>query len=446
MAEGALNPSPQPESNSEGAKIPQIQIMPKPEALKVNLAAPASPAPAMPTVKVTPSVNSTPTPAPQKAEAPTPDKAQSNVFTQLFGDDKVMQSADLMKSVNEQDSLGKKSVFGKKPTLKSIKAEQKAKKVSQSGKVLLRASVLLLILVGGFFYTRNHAEFNWLGTNPAQKVMIAQEELNEVQAEVTVQKHLTAALLLDQFSGKADSYLYHLDQSESDVNSSNKQEEFAEQAAEDREEAVVLLEQIVDKVDSTITPEQKVAANTLVSELIKALEAKSGDVDATALTQDIQDLQTARSLIQNDEFRSQLLALDLNNLDAESFNILLGDYNELHQSTYAVIGAIKSQRTEWSAYFTEIEMLTKKVDPLFNTEFPGNIHLTDIHFDANHITISGETSTDDTKNFTLVSNYIDTLEASSSFRNVEDRSFSKNEGEEDYTGQFRITLELEHEE
>lgn len=451
MADDAPSMPLQSGNNSGAPQMPQIKIVSKPEPLRVNLSKLGGDNSLTSAPNLTSSVP-TPTPAP----APTPVTVEpavegpkasddKNVFTQLFGDDKVMQSADLMGAVNSQGDRKTKSVFEKKPTLKSLQKEAsvKARLSGSMGRTLLHASVLLLILTGGFFYTQNNANFSLLGANSAQKALVAEASLTELQSEVIVQKHLTAVLLLDQFSSTADSYLYNLDQSKSDSNSSNRQEDFAADAVDDLESVQGLLITIQSSVDSSITPDQKVAANTLVSELVTALESKAGEVSESTLSQDIQDLQTARSLIQSDEFRASLLATSSESLDATVVEGLITEYTELNKSTHAVIGLIRNARTEWSGYFDEIETLTKKVDPLFNTEFPGNITLSSVHFEGSNVSISGQTSTDDTKNFTLVSNYIDTLEASSSFKNVGDRSFSKNASEDDYTGQFRITLELE---
>lgn len=441
MADDAQNTPAQPENNAEAPQMPQISIMPKPEPLKVNLEEAKKAAPA-------PAPAATPAPAAKPVEKPKPeakaDTKEDNVFTQLFGDDKVMQTSSMIETVDKKEKTSKKSIFSKKPSIKSIKKKQSSKgsKV-QSGKIMLRVSLLVLIVTGGFFYTQNNANFTLLGTNPAQKVAIAEDSLVEEQAEVHVQEHLTATLLLDQFSANADAYLYNLAQSESDVNSSNKQEEFSEAADDSKAEVTQLLAEAQNYIETSITPDHKVAANTLVSELVEALQGKAGEVDEATLAQDIQDLQTTRSIIQNDSFRTSLAGANLEDLDDDTIESLFNSYNELNQSTQALIGQIRAGRTQWSKYFSEIETLTKKTDPLFNTEFPGSITLTSIRFENGSISISGQTSTDDTKNFTLVSNYIDTLESSSSFTNVEDRSYNKNAGDEDYTGQFRISLDLE---
>jgi len=456
MADEAKNASPKPDDNAAAPQMPKISIMPKPEPLKVNMteakaeskpeeSSPSvAPAPAMPKMEKAAESKPAEKPKPEAKPVATAETKEDNVFTQLFGDDKVMQTSDMIETVDKKEKTSKKSIFSKKPSLKSIKKKQadKASKV-QSGKIMLRVSLILLALTGGFFYTQNNADFTLLGTNPAQKVAIAEESLVDEQAEVHVQEHLTATLLLDQFSANADAYLYNSAQADSDVNSSNKQEEFAQAAEDSKNEVALLLADAQNYIETSITPDHKVAANTLVSELVEALQGKIGEVDEATLAQDIQDLQTTRSIIQNDSFRSSLAGANLEDLDDDTIEGLFNSYNELNQSTQALIGQIRAGRTQWSKYFSEIETLTKKTDPLFNTEFPGSITLTSIRFENGSISISGETSTDDTKNFTLVSNYIDTLESSSSFTNVEDRSYTKNAGEEDYTGQFRISLDLE---
>ncbi len=419
MAEGAEPKNSEPNKNVSASQQAQIQIMPKPKPLQVDL---------------------------NKEKKPAVKKPESNVFTQLFGDDKVMQSSNLMDPIKKQVAGRKLSSFKKKLNLESIKKSQKNKKSKVSnGKIMLRVSIMLFALSGSFFYTQNKAEFGILGANPAQERLVALNQLTEVEAEVLVQKHLSAILLLDQFAGKSDSYLYNLRQAASDVNSSNKKEAFASAAQADKDEIINLLQSIQKKVDSSISQDQKVAANILITNLIDALEAKAGTVDESTLTQDLQDLQNTRSLILNDSFRSDLIALNPEDANEDAIASLMEGYNNLNRSVYALISSIRNNRMEWSKYFSEIESLTKKVDPLFNTEFPGNLILRDIRFEGYKISISGFTVTDDSKNFTLVSNYIDLLESSSSFMNVEDRSYSKNKSEEEYEGQFRISLELQNE-
>ncbi|MFT7184455.1 MAG: hypothetical protein ACI9QC_000797 [Oceanicoccus sp.] len=418
MAEDLHSTPAQPENNNEAPKMPQIGVV-------------AGPTP------VTPAVANK---MPQV-------KSEENVFTQLFGDDKVMQSSNMMETVNKREEKEKKSVFSKKPSLKSIKAKLKTKSKGslQAGPLLLKVSMLVAIMIGGFFYTQNSVDFSLFGTNSAQKLEIAGTELSDVQAEIHVQKHLTAVLLLDQFSSTADSYLYNLTQSKSSVNSSNKQEEYSEAAEENELEVAQTLLQIQETIVVNVMPDEKIAATVLIGELIASLEARSGEVDTGSLIQDIDDLDTTRSLIQNDDFRSSLAGVNLEELDDEVIEDLLNNYSALNKSKQAVIGSIRNSRIDWSSYFNEIETLTKKVDPLFNTEFPGSLLISDIKFEMDSISISGSTTTDDTKNFTLVSNYIDMLESSSSFYNVEERSYNKNIGTDDYTGSFRISLELENE-
>jgi hypothetical protein len=441
MADEA-NPKPvQPENSSEKPMMPQIGITPKPEPLKVNLATPAeTKEPAVASLTTSPVPTAT-----AKIADPKEAKPDKNVFTQLFGDDKVMQSSNMMETVNKHEDKDKKSVFSKKPSLKSLKDKKsdKAKGPGQSGKIMLRVSLLILVLTGAFFFTQNNVEFTLFGTNPAQKVELASTKMTNIQAEIHVQQHLSAVLLLDQFAGVSDSYLYNLAQADSYVNSSNKQEEYAESADEDAIDVINALAAIQGKVAVNISTDEKIAATALIGELITSLEAIEGEVDAGTLSQDIEDLETTRSLIQNNEYRSSLAGANLEEIDEEGVEDLLASYTDLNKSKQAVISGIRTDRVEWSNYFNEVETLTKKVDPLFNTEFPGNLVINDVRFSQNEISISGETTTDDTKNFTLVSNYIDTLESSSSFINVEDRSYSKSAGTDSVTGNFRISLEFE---
>ncbi len=85
---------------------------------------------------------------------------------------------------------------------------------------------------------------------------------------------------------------------------------------------------------------------------------------------------------------------------------------------------------------------------LYNTI--GGVRYNGYEFDtaSDKIVLSGSTKTDDGRNFTLMSNLVDQLEASPSFKNVDQRSFSKtkvssDEGGKGYVANFKIDLSLE---
>lgn len=380
-----------------------------------------------------------PTPAPAAA---VPANKQ-NVFTELFGES---QAGDdkLMNAVTQQSEKSGRSFFGQKPALDAVKSEPKlgSKKVKRAkpGALMLQVVFLLLILGSFYFYTQNAAGFSVFGTNPAQRSLLAEEQVRGLQAEIDVQNHLAAVLLLDQWSTQADAYLFNVNQSTSSYNSQNKKTEFATEAARLETSLLSQLAEVQSHLKPTVSDIP--AAKEVIDGLILGLQSKRGEVDEQSLLQDIQDLESAKVLLQSKDFKNFILGLDPNAVsDADIESIFLA-YSKINQSVSSIISSIQSNRVNWAFYFSELEKLTKAVDPLFNTEFQGTLVLNNVSFNRNGVSVNGKTSTDDTKNFTLVSDLIDTYESAVHFENVEDRSYAKREGDTEYTGDFSINLGL----
>ena len=347
--------------------------------------------------------------------------------------------------VKQEDGKGT-SFFGKKPELKDLKSLGKASvkiEKGRPGKIVLQVAILLLILTGGFFYTQNSANFTLFGSNPAQKAALAESEVSELRGEVNVEHYLSAVLLLDQYAGQADEYFYNVQQAESAYTSANKAADYESAAAEQREDMLALLADVQGHLPS-LTGDDLIAAKAVVDELVTALQGKSGEVDEQTLLQEIQDFETAKTLMQSPAVQQSITGLNLDEVADEDLAAVAEDFSQINSSVTALISEIKAERTNWSFYVEAIEDLTKEVDPLFNTEFQGNLELSSVAFGPTGVTVTGKTLTEDTKNFTLVSNLMDVYEASDHFMNVEERSYSKSGNAENaYSGSFRISMSLE---
>lgn len=313
------------------------------------------------------------------------------------------------------------------------------------GSTLLKASVLVFFLTAGIFATQTSSRFSIFGLNPALQVETKEAQVSTLTSEVRVQKYLASVLLLDQFSSKADEYLYNLTQSSSEYTSQNKQEEYSAQAEAIQSEIVEILAQVQSYMNESIPTEEVALSVAVADQMIVQLQAQAGTGANQTLLQEVQDLQTTKALLQDSNFYNTLSSLDLNTLDSSMIQALQTQFNQINASLTATINVIQEARNNWSIYIDAIEDLTKDVDPLFNTEFLGSLTLSDIVFNNDGtVSISGETVTSDTKNFTLVSNLIDTYENSEYFSDVSERSYEKNSSDEQmYTGSFRITMTLE---
>ena len=367
-----------------------------------------------------------------------------NVFTELFGNDVSQKGSGMMNAVAASQEK-KTSFFGSKPkedeglTLKKLREHP-----SRPGAAALKACFLLLLLVGGASLSQNSSTFSFFGTNPALHKEQVQEQVNELQAEVNVQDHLAAVLLLDQFSGKADEYFYNLAQAESEYSSENKKSGYEEKVDELKPELITLLAKVQQHFSSSMDETALAEAQATLDLLSTDLHAKTGTVDEITLLQDLQDLETTKLLLTQTSFKDLVNGINLAEVSDEDFEGVYDAFSTINASVTATITKIKAGRISWSEYLDSIEELTKDVDPLFNTEFTGTLSLSDIRFNSDGtVTVSGASLTQDTKNFTLLAELIDTYEEAEDFENVEERTYSKSGDDEAYTGNFRIDLTLE---
>lgn len=367
-----------------------------------------------------------------------------NVFTELFGKDVSQKPGAMMNAVVEQQDKKSVSFFGNKPrealTLKKLTAHK-----GNPGSTFLQISVLLFVITASVFLTQNSSQFSWFGVNPALRVETFQNQVDDLNAAVRVQNHLAAALLLDQYVSAADAYLYDASQANSAYTSQNKKEEFLHAAADAKPKLTELLGKIQEKLSEDIPSEGLPDAVLVADNLIAELHAKKGQVDDQSLLQDVQDLQTAKALMQNQTFHDLIKTLTVTDVTDEQIQSVFDNFNSLNASSNSIISTIKSARPEWATVLDALEAVIKTADPLFGTEFPGNLTISNVVFNADGtVTVSGDTSTSDTTNFTLISNLMDALETSDTFKNVKDRTFAKTGTDSVYTGSFRVSMELEN--
>lgn len=372
-------------------------------------------------------------------------ESTKNVFTELFGQDVSQHDSGLMNSV-AQKSSPRMNFFKSKPkateaelTLKSLRSAE-----AKPGASVLKGAFLLGVIVVLGFLTQNSSAFSFFGVNPALRVEQNQADVLKLTAQVEVKKHLTAVLLFDQYSNRADEYSYNLEQAESAYSSSNKREEYGKKAEGLQPELVALLGQIQSHLNTPLSDVELTAARAETDELITELHAKKGTVDEQTLLQDIQDLQSVQALLQSQAFKDMVNGLILADVTDEQLQTIANDYGSINASVSAIIRSIQNTQKTWSFYLEEIESLTASVYPLFNTEFQVNLNIEDILLNTDgSVVVRGKTVTDDTKNFTLVSDLIDAYNESEYFMNAQDRNFNKNDAEENYTGSFNITMDIE---
>lgn len=359
-----------------------------------------------------------------------------NVFTELFGNEaaqknRVFMAPPAAKQEAKTNLLAGAGVKSLKPMI-----------AQHPGRSFFQITLLLLVLTVAGFLTQNSSRFSVIGVNPALRVEQAQGQAYELVAETRAQKHLAATLLLDQFSSLVDEYLYNRELANSTYSSENKKKEYEAKAEALYPKIQALLLEVQDLIQEDIPDEEVAAVKASVDTLVANLRAKEGQVDAQSLLQDVRDLETAKTLLQSASFKQALTGVNVEAVTDEELESLYTKFSSINSSVSALISKIKATRTQWSLYWDELETLTKTVDPLFNTEFAGSVYVSDIRFSSSGISVSGSTLTEDTKNFTVVSNLIDAYEESKWFQKVGDRSYVKTDGEENYSGNFKITMEL----
>ena len=383
--------------------------------------------------------------AQENAAPKMPDQhVDSNVFTELFGKDKVAKSSGMMDTVMAQQSRGgvKAAPLPVRSSKQISKRRLKLKK-KRRGALMLRMTVLLWILGTGFFVSQNTQMLDFLGfDNPASQYEASVLQVERLKAEIVYQHHHNATLLLDQLNGQLDAYLYNKEQALSPFNSENSKDAFEAGAEALLPSIAELVLDIQAELSAGESREDVILAKTVIDELISELE-QSSEVNEASRLQAIQDLETAKTLMQSKDFITFMIDLSPSDLDDAELESLFLQYSSINQSVASLINTISGERMDFTEVILELERLVKSVDPLFNTEFESNITVSraEVSVDG-RVTISGDMSTDDSRNFTLLSNLVDTIENSEMFDGVEQRSFSKSEQSERFTSNFQLSFSL----
>lgn len=395
-----------------------------------------------------------------KPPSGSPTGAGSKPAMNSLGDIAGVPAAQGQVTPNQTKPASKPVVLDKK--IEPVVSKLMIPKKSKPGAIMLKVSFAVLILVGGFFFTQNSSRFKLLGANAAIKVDQAYEQVDTLNAEIIVQKHLNTVMLLEKFSEAADQYLYYSGEVESTYTSENKKTEYEAEVEKLEPELLEILNEIKENIGTPLTDEEKNAGVAEADAQIAELKSKEGQVDEQSLLNDVQDMETTRKLILNTDFKQLFTSLNFENdkdggenLSSASVEYIFDEYSQVNKSVVSLISAIKNARTKWSQYIDEVESVTKTVDPLFNTEFESNLSIDTVSFASadSSVGVSGSTDTDDSKNFTLVANFVDALEESSLFTDASERSYSKNssgssesaeeESEETFSSSFQIDMTLE---
>lgn len=362
--------------------------------------------------------------------------------------------------VSKKDA--KEKILGPKPKTNAAGIPLEGKSFNLGG-FLVKISLLVAIVTFSFFYSQLTPGFNLfgiLGKNPATRLADLNTSVQEEQTTINLYDLLVAKFALDDFITTADTYLYKASEYNSDYTSSNTKAELEVELAALETQIQTSLSTVKTNLLKPIYPkalalsagnliELETTYSTLLQERIVNEEETllaNGSADET-VSIELDNLDGASRLFSNKDLKQQLKSLDLENgLTDDVIESLFISATQVSTNKFAIILNIKNARVNWTELLIEVTSVTKEVDPLYNTALENNVIYSGISFDAANQTLSlrGETLTDDTKNFSLISDLVDEFEKSPLFANVSSRSFSKS-GEEDegYSASFSIEMELQ---
>ncbi|MBU1019332.1 MAG: hypothetical protein ABII07_04800 [Patescibacteria group bacterium] len=380
-----------------------------------------------------------------------------NVFTDLFEKGKDSEVKDDVVDSVVKKSERKGPILGPKPKTGDVQVSDKPFRL---GLGLIKLSVFLWVLFFAASYLTMGASFDFLGLNIGSASEAYFEDIKDVQAELNADNYLISYYYLDSFAYLADSYLYKHAQYDSNYTSSAEKAELEDDIFELESDLSLALTMAQNRLSQSVTPEGvevhttfspeiefKAATEDFLEEKIASLSEKSADPD---ILLEIRGLNGALALLQNGVFVKNILATQTSEeLSHDTVSELVADFSRITTDDFTLISQIKNNRQNWSEIIMEIENITKDVDPLYGTSVESDLNYSSysIDSDSNTISLQGSTSTDDTRNFTLIANLIDALEQSDMFSNVVERSFSKTEksskSDSSYEASFRLSFGIQ---
>ncbi len=388
-------------------------------------------------------------------EAPAPETAKPAAAPDLFAQAPTTTATDgsgMVDSVISSQSTD--AILGPKPKMglssfSGLSGSAGGSGLGALGGWVLKFAIVAGILTYAFFFTQLNPNFKLLGQNPVQKLATFEATLAEEQTTINLYNLLMAKFALDKFNVAADAYLLEWDRSQSEFASSNAREASTAALATLREPLVASLTEAKTRLAEPLYPPFDKLRVTSGDASILELE----DQYALLLKQHILAEKPEGSagvlqLLNNKFFRQDLKALNVeNDLTPEKVQSLYTASTELSKDVFAAVLSIKNERPDWLKVLNALKETTRRVDPLYGSTIEGNLSYNNIVLDAtdNTVSIRGQSRTDDSLNFSLLSNLIDAFEQSTLFSNVSNRTFSKNDAGsgEGVTSSFNLAFALQ---
>lgn len=355
--------------------------------------------------------------------------------------------------------------------------EYEMKKKLKRAKMMLSFIVVIGMVVAGYFYTQLSPSFNFLGANLASQLNETNSNLEHLQAQLNKFRYEAAQIDINRFSYTSDVFFDKTMPLTNKAVSDDDKTAVATAVANEKVELPKILKRLHDDLandlaiktyvgqyDPTLSSDQ--VNQQYQQDLKDALNAEKADLlkggqnDSNA--EDVRLVDNTVKLVGSTKLINTIV-----NADADKFAKMLDDYLTApdddkrtalkafvasilgtNKSDIATIGAIKATRINWTDVINEIEN-TKNSPDIRDATNDGNalkIYFTGYDFDSasGKIVLSGNTETNDAKNFSVISTLIDKLNDSKMFQNVNMRSFSKSGTDQTgYSANFKIDMELE---
>lgn len=394
-----------------------------------------------------------PTAAPKAPAAP---QLSTNVFTKLFS---AQKSAAPVSIGPAAPAASLSSLLGPKPTISQRVLMEEEVKIAKIAKTVLGICVLFTIGVYAFFYSRLDANFtlfsdNLGGPNIAQRFNQSNSELQKIKTNVNLENYRMLRLLLDDINRQIDAYNHQAFSVDSSFSTKVEREVAKQKMVEERgriKDTLTKVQTILNQpinIDTYLPKStEKVEREQFFTALLK--DEINRQKTTFASEEQLRIYDNLTRLVDNQSFREVLRLADLATLtkdeNRKSFDELLGRIRADSTDEFSAVNNIRVKRINWAQVIQSLHEVTRRVDDYYGKGFfkdAGGFLFNSYQFDSKtgRISISGITKTPTSKTFSIIANFVDAIEKSSKFRDIDFRSFAKSR---DDNGDYSSSLNLD---
>lgn len=346
-------------------------------------------------------------------------------------------------------------MLGPKPVFSKAKYAEGEREKTHTAKNVFTGTLLLAVVVYGFFYTQLTSTFTLFGPNPAAQFERSNAELVKTQTDLNLVRLRTARLWLDGINAQADPFLTQRTIAASPL-STDIQKQLAQEKVDESALAIKNSLKEVQKIftqplgiDVFSTEPIDVAAREaqFEAQLKESLSSQRATLsrESKQNAEQIRLLDNVSNLVTNRTFRGLIRSQSIDELSSDELAALLSRIRSEAVDEIAMIEKVKAQRLDWGKIIEDIHTVVRKADVyygqgLFKTV--GGFVFSSYRFDfkTGRVAISGLTKTSDSKTFSFIAKLIDSIEKSPKFKDIDFRSFAKTRDE---NGDFSSGINLD---